>query len=257
MSRPIIFWLSVLLLFSGAAVVWSAINLVRLSETHSGAESVVDTESDAPSGEKIQDFTLIERSGKEFNSADLKGQVWVASFFFSSCPGSCRAQNFEVMALQNKFAKKGVKFISITCDPKTDTTDKLRMYAETFHADPDSWLFLTGDLKYIIRIGKEKFLVPVSEQGHSERLMVVDKWSNVRGYFDWKNPANMEKMRTMLDELLAEQSPPAEINPSTPEPPAAAPAHSAEDLEAAESDEATTEASSDETAAEPAAESAN
>jgi len=211
MSKPIIFWLSVLFLFSGAAVVWSALKIAQRHEVRSGAQAVVD--STPTSKEKLTEFTLTERSGKKFQSADLKGQVWIASFFYASCPGTCRAQNMEVMALQNKFATKGVKFVSITCDPRTDTPGKLREYAESFHAKADSWYFLTGDLKYIQRIGAEIFNVWVQEKVHMERLMAVDKWGNVRGYFDWKNPAEVADMKKMLDELLVEQSPPKEITP--------------------------------------------
>src|SRR4029453_4066269 len=98
----IIFWLTVLFLFSGAAAVWSALNLAQRHETPSGAVSVV--EKVPAKHELLTEFTLPAQSGKKFHSTDLKGNVWVASFFFASCPGNCRAQNMEVMALQNKYA---------------------------------------------------------------------------------------------------------------------------------------------------------
>src|SRR5262249_31709506 len=40
-------------------------------------------------GPPLKEFELTERSGKPFRSADMKGRVWVAMFFFTSCPGQC------------------------------------------------------------------------------------------------------------------------------------------------------------------------
>ncbi len=40
-------------------------------------------------GPPLTEFELTERSGKPFRSADMRGKVWVASYFFSSCAGTC------------------------------------------------------------------------------------------------------------------------------------------------------------------------
>ncbi len=212
MSRSLIFWLALLFVFSGAGVVWTAIRLADRSRTsaQSSSEKVPPPGSNEPI---LKEFTLTERDGTEFHSGRLDDQVWVASFFFASCPGSCRAQNLELMTLQNEYAKKGVKFVSITCDPKTDTPGKLREYAQTFQALPEAWYFLTGDLTYIRRIGSEIFSVWVDERGHMDRFMTVDKWGNVRGHFDWHDKARLAELKAMLDKLLAETEPPADLTP--------------------------------------------
>jgi len=70
--------------------------------------------------------------------------------------------------------------------PWTSTRDdpnELKKYADTFRADPERWLFLTGDEKTIHKMMVEQFkqarreeagpdVKPGDEYGHSTRLLV-------------------------------------------------------------------------------------
>jgi cytochrome oxidase Cu insertion factor (SCO1/SenC/PrrC family) len=211
MSKSVVFWLMTLFVFSGAAAVYSGLKVAQKLRPAGTSSTRQDPQ---PAKEDwLTEFTLTERSGEEFSSRDLRGKVWVASFFFTICPGSCKAQNLEVMMLHNEYAKQGVKFLSISCDPKTDTVEKLREYSDSFHAGADSWYFLRGDLLYVRRIGAEIFSVWVDEKTHMDRLMVVDKWGNVRGHFDWHDKAQLAQMKDMLSQLLIEESPPDDVTP--------------------------------------------
>ncbi len=166
--------------------------------------------------EWIEEFTLTERSGQDFHSKDLDGEVWVASFFFSSCPASCKQQNDHVYRLHKKWGPRGVKFVSITCDPETDTPEVLRNYAHRFEADDQDWLFLTGELPDVRRIGGEVFGVHVQKGVHMDRFTAVDRWGKVRGHFDWHQPDKLVELEASLEKLLAEKEPPAEEPPKQP-----------------------------------------
>ncbi|MCA9176018.1 MAG: SCO family protein [Planctomycetales bacterium] len=198
----IFFWLAMLLVVAGMLAVYGA---YRMRPTTPGGQAVYETPK-IPKGELVTAFSLQERSGKVVGSDDLKGKVWVANFFFSTCPGSCRQQTTLVSELQRKY-HEDVQFVSITCDPKQDTAEVLREYAHQFNA-PDDWWFLTGEMLYLRRVGAEFFQLAVDEKGHQDRLAVVDKWGNVRGRFNWHDEFQMEKLRKMLEQLPAEQSPP-------------------------------------------------
>jgi protein SCO1 len=214
MNKSVLTFLFLLLIASGTLAVWTAWKLATRQD--SIADVGTRAEREAPPGSDqpiLTEFTLTERSGKSFGTRDLEGQVWVASFFFSACPGSCRAQNLNVQALQNKYAPQGVKFVSITCDPRVDTPERLAEYATGFQARPDAWFFLTGDMPYIRRIGAEFFQVFVDERGHLDRFMAVDKWGNVRGYYDWNNPLKLVELGEELESLLEETEPPADVPP--------------------------------------------
>jgi len=161
----------------------------------------------------MTDFTLVERSGKPVRWSDFAGKVRVTNFFFASCPGTCLSQNRNVQSIQQSYAGKDVIFLSITCDPDNDDPSRLREYAERLHADYRQWLFLTGRLSYIERVAQDMFDVSVAhgKEGptHSERLIVADKWGNVRGYFEWNDRAKMTQLRQLVDKLLLETEPPA------------------------------------------------
>lgn len=153
----------------------------------------------------IKEFELTERSGKKFDSRSMDGQVWVASFFFASCPVECVNQNNQVAALAREFGPKGVTFVSITCDPENDSPARLRDYANRFKADEKQWLFLTGDQLHIRRIGAERFALGVDKATHSSRLVVVDRNGEVRGRFRWETPAELTKLKLMLHKCLGEK----------------------------------------------------
>lgn len=199
-----------------AALVFFAagIGLVAFAMVRRSAEDNATGKQVAAPGTHIDDFVLTDRTGLPFSSADLQGKVWVASFFFSSCPTTCLRQNQTVAALADEFASQGVKFVSITCDPENDTPQNLQAYAARFHAKPDEWYFLTGDLTYIRMIGRDAFQVLVEKQTHSNRLMLVDKWGNVRGKYNWEDPKELETLKKNIAKLMAETTPPAKSNDS-------------------------------------------
>jgi cytochrome oxidase Cu insertion factor (SCO1/SenC/PrrC family) len=179
-----------------------------------GSESAVDAEYQKlpadSQAEWMDGFTLTERSGREVHWRDLAGKVRVVSFFFSSCPANCLRQNQKIGEIQRAYAGKDVVCVSITCDPDTDSPERLREYAAKLEAPKDQWLFLTGRLIYIRRVASEVFKVALDKQTHTERLIVCDKWGNMRGSFLWNKLDEVAELRLLVDKLLAEMEPPGE-----------------------------------------------
>ena len=122
---------------------------VRTAEQSRG-EAIASTQVGPP----LTEFELTDRSGEPFRTADMKGKVWVASYFFSSCPGSCIRLNENIKFLHNMPELKDVTWVSITCDPDNDTTAVLKKYADQWQADPDRWLFTRADLDYTKGVAK-------------------------------------------------------------------------------------------------------
>jgi len=155
----------------------------------------------APEG-WMTDFELTERSGESVGSEELKGQPYIVSFFFSTCPSICVQQNQKVQELQKEFSGTGVRFVSISVDPETDTPDILKEYAARFNADPDQWLFMTGDLTYIRRIGGEVFRLAVDEKFHTEKFVLVDAQGAIVGYYSWPEAKQFDKLKQDIRNLL-------------------------------------------------------
>jgi len=164
-----------------------------------------DEPSAAPAG-WMSEFELTERSGKTVTSDELKGTPYVVSFFFSTCPSICVQQNQKVQELQTLFEGKGVRFVSISVDPVTDDPETLREYAARFGADEDQWLFMTGDLTYIRRVGAEVFRLAVDEKFHTEKFVLVGADSQIIGFYAWPEKRQYEKLKADISNLLEKKS---------------------------------------------------
>jgi cytochrome oxidase Cu insertion factor (SCO1/SenC/PrrC family) len=159
----------------------------------------------------MTDFTLTDQSQRTVKWSGLEGKVRITNFFFSSCPATCLQQNQKVGEILSSYKEKDVVALSITCDPDIDDPQRLREYAGQLKADHERWLFLTGDLTYIRRVAGEMFQQPLDKQTHAERLVVADKWGNVRGMFHWNKLDEVTQLKLLVNKLLVETEPPAEF----------------------------------------------
>jgi len=159
-------------------------------------------------GPPLTEFELAERSGRQFRSADMCGRVWVASYFFTTCPGQCLRLNANIQVLANEPDLKDVTWVSITCDPDNDTLEALRAYAERWDADPERWLFCRGDLEYVQRVAKGMKIF-LSLKGHQDYAIVIDKQGKIRGMFDGTSLIDRQRLHNLLVECLNEKPPEA------------------------------------------------
>ncbi len=161
----------------------------------------------------MKPFTLTDQTGAPFNSADLNGKVWVANFFFSTCPTMCPRILAHTRELQKELNKRlgpgsaQVKIISISVDPEKDTPAKLRETAELWEADLDMWRFLTGTREEVWGVINQSFHTGVTANPknkaepiiHSPNYVLVDRQGRIRGFYDGLNP---EKRSELLRDLL-------------------------------------------------------
>ena len=130
----------------------------------------------------VPDFALTERSGQTVKLADFAGKVWVADFFYTTCPGPCPMLSSRLSDVQKELrTEPDLRLISISTDPEKDTPDVLKLYAEKFQAT-DRWLFLTGPKAVIYSLARDGFKLPIAEPAspggqiiHSTRLILIDK----------------------------------------------------------------------------------
>jgi cytochrome oxidase Cu insertion factor (SCO1/SenC/PrrC family) len=206
------YWLVLAVLLAamyGAFSVWR----VRQHELALGPSSGAPANStDTGKASPLGEFVLTDQFGKPFNSNDLRGKVWVGSFFFTNCPAICWRMNQALAAVQQADPDSGVHYVSITCDPENDTPAALAKYADHFKADPQRWKFLTGDFKLVRRVGNDFFQVAVDKGTHSDRAFVVDREGRVRGRFRVTEPDQLELLKKLLVSLA--DSPPATNTPN-------------------------------------------
>ena len=158
-------------------------------------------------GPPLEEFELIERSGQPFRSRDMLGKVWVTTFFFATCQGTCPRLNANIQHFNTMEELQDVTWVSITVDPDTDTLPKLREYAERFSADPERWLFCRGDFNYVRRIGQDFMNVDISWRGHKDYAVVIDREGKIRGMYDVYRLSQLEKLRVLILRCLKEDGP--------------------------------------------------
>lgn len=214
MNKALILFAALLLLAGGGAAIALAVRMQRdaqaqLHPSGHNTARVVRT----PNGEMLRSYELTERSGKKFDSKSLAGKVHVVNLFYATCPARCPLQTQHIAQLQDLLKKKDltadkVMLLSITVDPANDTPAVLREYANKFKADPDQWLFLTGDFDYLARVAGEIYQVPYKTQTHVERVMLVDKWGQIRGDYRWYDPTDFAILKREMINLVDETEPP-------------------------------------------------
>lgn len=160
---------------------------------------------------KIPDFQLVSQKGETFTKEDLKGKIYVADFFFATCPGICKKMSSQLVRVQEAFQDEpNVEILSFTVNPEHDSVEVLQNYADMYGADPDKWTFLTGPREEIYDLARHGFYLPVVQvEGqqdfiHSEKFMLVDKNHHVRGIYDGTDPVDVDRLITEIRVLLDE-----------------------------------------------------
>ena len=139
-------------------------------------------------------FALIDQNGNKLRMAELKEDVLLVSFIFTTCSGSCPATTHRMAKVQEALKQRGllqkgkVRLISISLDPKRDTPNVLKGYMGSYEIDPSSWSFLTGELKPVARTiaawGMWARPAANGQLDHPSRIFLVDKRQRVREIYN-------------------------------------------------------------------------
>lgn len=160
-------------------------------------------------GFQIEPFTMTDQQGEPYDVAQLKGKVWVASFFFTECAGACINLNNTIAALQQEMPNVDVHYVSISVDPKKDSPEELAKYAAHYKADPARWTFLTGTPEQVEHVAQDLFKVSSGRLTHSDRMVVVGPDMKTVGYYRSGEPTDVVILKKKLASLTA--SSPAKV----------------------------------------------
>ena len=156
-------------------------------------------------------FRLTDQLGRTVSADDLRGEVVVVNFIYTSCRDTCPLLSLRMQALQERLRDEQllgdrVQLLSFTVDPEHDTVEVLRAYAERHDADPQAWRFLTGKREEVVPVIERGFfqaVVPIAtsqavktghpgesephehaEVMHSNRFILVDRQGRMRAFYD-------------------------------------------------------------------------
>ena len=201
-NSAIPYWLSFAVLL---AALYGGFKWYQVEQSRSGAET---SEISLP---PLEQFELTASDGKPFRSDEMKGKVWVVSFFFSTCPGSCKRLNANIKYLSSLDELADVTWVSISVDPDTDTIAVLDAYAKNLNADPERWLFCRGTFDYVRRIAHDMLKVGgVSLKSHNDFAVIIDKQGEIAGMFNASSNEDSKKGIKILEKCLAKPYAPGE-----------------------------------------------
>ena len=159
---------------------------------------------------QIPDFEYTNQNGKTVSKKDVLGRVFVADFFFSTCPTICPKMTSQMKRLQTLTKDiKELHFLSFTINPENDTPEVLLEYAKQYGVDLKNWDFLTGDEEATHHLGVKGFLVHArsdeNEPGgfaHSPSLVLIDRTGKIRGVYDGTNTEEVDLLNQDIRRLL-------------------------------------------------------
>ncbi len=161
----------------------------------------------------IADFTLVNQKGETFTQSVFDGKIYVANFFFATCPTICPIMSNHFAELQTTFDDEPkVMFISHSVTPEIDTVAALAEYGERYGVDPEKWILATGDKKEIYNIARKSYFAVLDEGDggkqdfiHTENMILVDSKRRLRGYYDGTSSKDMERLEDEIRILLVEE----------------------------------------------------
>ena len=160
----------------------------------------------------IADFKFVDQDSSVITPETFKNKVYVADFFFTSCPTICPVMQTQMVRVYEKFKDNNqILFLSHTIDPDYDTVALLKDYADRLGAESDKWHFVTGNKEDIYDIGQGSYMVTAMEDGnepggflHSGAFILVDKKRRVRGVYDGTKEEEVNKLIHDIPLLLSE-----------------------------------------------------
>ncbi len=137
----------------------------------------------------IPAFKFINQYGNTITDKNLDGKIYVADFFFTSCPSICPGMQRNMLTVYKEFkADTNFKILSYTIDPKHDTVPVLKNYADKLGIAGNSWWLLLGQKEVVYNLAHDHYLVKVNEGKdgliHEGWFVLIDKQKRMRGAYD-------------------------------------------------------------------------
>ena len=141
---------------------------------------------------KVPEFIFTNQDNRFISNEDFLGKVYVAEFFFTSCPSICIEMNQNMKILDEEFGDRDdFGIASFTIDPVNDTPVVLKEYAERLNVKSQNWHFLTGKIDDVYELSNSGFNIfagvnPAVAGGfeHQGFFALIDKNGYIRSRRD-------------------------------------------------------------------------
>ncbi|RIV73268.1 SCO family protein [Flagellimonas aequoris] len=150
----------------------------------------------------IADFALVNQNGDTITQDNYKGKIYVADFFFTTCPTICPIMTKNMGEIQAAILDDpNIMLLSHSVTPVIDSVPQLKKYALEKGVVDSKWNLVTGDKKQIYELARKSYLaVKTDGDGgpydmiHTENFILVDKEKRIRGFYDGTNREEINKL---------------------------------------------------------------
>lgn len=163
---------------------------------------------------KIAPFSMWNQNGLNITEQAYKGKIYIADFFFTTCPSICPKMTAHMGILQQEFLQDPqIKLLSFSVTPQIDSVPQLKKYALEKGVIDSKWNLVTGDKKEIYTLARKSYLA-VKEDGdggpfdmiHTENFILVDPEQRIRGFYDGTELEAMQRLIADIS-ILKEEFP--------------------------------------------------
>ena len=154
----------------------------------------------------IDNFSFTNQNGKTITQKDYEGKIYVADFFFTTCPSICVPMGENMAWLQEQIKNNPkVMLLSHTVMPDIDTPEVLKAYALKKGVIDSKWNLVTGKKEDIYYIARKSYLAvkttdssELYDMVHTENFVLVDSKKRIRGFYDG---TNLEEAKRLLEDI--------------------------------------------------------
>ena len=160
----------------------------------------------------IKTFDFQNQEGKWISQSNLKGKIYIANFFFTSCTTVCPKMATNLLKVQNEFSNNDkVKIMSHTVMPWVDNQKRLKEYGEINNIDSKFWYLLTGPKDEIYKIARESYfadegfgksVTTIDDFIHTEKFFLIDSNNKIRAIYNGTLSLETSRMIEDIKSLL-------------------------------------------------------
>ncbi|MBX9783707.1 MAG: SCO family protein [Chitinophagaceae bacterium] len=163
---------------------------------------------------RISNFSFTNQLNEKVYADSLKDKILVVDFFFTRCPNPCPTMTRNMKKMQDAYKKNDslIQFISFTVDPKRDSVNALKNYADRYGVQHNNWWFLTGEKKTIYDLAFNEFKAAIVDGGeadtsflHTNKFYLLDKKRIIRGWYDGTDTVALTKLARDISLLILEK----------------------------------------------------
>lgn len=162
---------------------------------------------------KITDFNLVNQLGDSITQKTFEDKIYIADFFFTTCPGICLKMTGNMVKVQEAFKDDPeVLLLSHSVTPSIDSVPVLKNYAEKNGVMDNKWHLVTGDRTEIYDLGRNQYFVEndlgvpkdINDFLHTENFLLIDKNKHIRGIYNGLNRSSIAQLITDIKALKLE-----------------------------------------------------